>query len=76
MHVYIYVRMCAYKCVYVSDDPVDFLIDYFKKFGHKLCCLDDTHHLITKLLITADADKVSITALIISCDARNFVTRE
>ena len=28
MYVYIYVRMCTYKFVYVSDDPVDMLIDY------------------------------------------------
>ena len=68
MHVYIYVRMCTYKFVYVSNDPVDMLIDYFKKFGHKLYCFDDTYHFITKLLSTADADKVSMTALIISCD--------
>ena len=65
----VYICMCTYKCVYVSDDPVDLLIDYFKKFGHKPCCFDDTHHFITKLLSTADADKVSMAALIISCDA-------
>ena len=64
----IYIRMCTYKCVYVSDDPVDLLIDCFNKFAHKLCCFDDTHHFITELLSTADADKVSMTALIISCD--------
>ena len=69
MYVYICIRICAYKCVYVSDDAVDFLIDYFKMFAHKLCCFDGTHHLITKLLSTADVDKVSIAALIISCDA-------
>ena len=68
-NVCIYTYMCIYKCVYVSDDPVDLLIDYFKKFGHKPCCFDDTHHFITKLLSTVDADKVSMTALIISCDA-------
>ena len=68
MNVYIYVRMCTYNCVYVSDDPVDLLMDYFKKFGHKPCCFDDTHHFITKLLSTTDADKVSMAALIISCD--------
>ena len=73
VYVYTYtcvcIRMCASRFVYVSDDPVDLLIDYFKKFGHKPCCFDDTHHFITKLLSTADADKVSMTALIISCDA-------
>ena len=57
-----------YVLTYVSDDPVDLLIDYFKKFGHKPCSFDDTHHFITKLLSTADADKVSMADLIISCD--------
>ena len=66
MHVYTYV--CVHTNVYVSDDPVHLLIDYFMKFGHKLCCFDDTHHFITELLSTADADKVSMTALIISGD--------
>ena len=65
---YACVCVCIYvhlKCVYnVSDDPVDLLIDYFKKFGHKLCCFDDTHHFISKLSSTADVDKVSMTALI------------
>ena len=69
MCTYTYVRICTYKCVYVSDDPVDLLIDYFKKFAHKPCCFNDTHHFITKLLSTADGDKVSMAALIISCDA-------
>ena len=64
----VHIRMCTYNCVYVSDDPVDLLIDYFKKFGHKPCCFDDTHHFITKLLSTTGADKVSMAALIISCD--------
>ena len=68
IHACVHIRMCTYKCVHVSDDPVDLLIDYFKKFSHKLYCFDDTHHFITKLLSTADADKVSMAALIISCD--------
>ena len=74
MYICVHICMCTYKCVYVSDDPVDLLIDYFKKFGHKPCCFDDTHHFIAKLLSTADADKVSKAALIISCDrdAQNF----
>ena len=65
---YTRVCVCIYvhlKCVYnVSDDPVDLLIDYFKKFGQKLCCFDDTHHFVSKLSSTADVDKVSMTALI------------
>ena len=65
---YTCVCVCIYvhlKCVYnVSDDPVDLLIDYFKKFVHKPCSSDDTHHFITKLLSTAEADNVSMTALI------------
>ena len=65
-----YIYACVHKNVYmyVSDDPVDWLIDCFKKFDHKPYCFDDTHHLITELLSTADADKVSMTVLIISCD--------
>ena len=49
----------------VSDDPVDLLIDYFKKFSQKLCCFNDTHHFISKLSSTADVDKVSMTALLL-----------
>ena len=40
------------------DKLLDSLINYFKKFGHKPCCFDDTHIFITKLLSAADADKV------------------
>ena len=50
-----YVCTLMYNCL---DEPLDLLVDYFKKFGHKPCCFDDTHIFITKLLSTADADKV------------------
>ena len=58
MCVSLYVRICN-----ISDDPLDLLIDYFKKFGHKPCCFDDTHGYITKLLNIADADKVGVASL-------------
>ena len=55
------------------DEPLDLLIDYFKKFGHKPCCFDDTHVFITKLLSTADADKVSMASLTVcEFDATSF----
>ena len=41
------------------------LVDYFKTFGHKPCCFDDTHVFITKLLTTADADKVDVATIIV-----------
>ena len=44
-----------YNCL---DEPLDLLVNYFKKFGHKPCCFDDTHIFISKLLSAADADKV------------------
>ena len=62
VHMYIstYIHMCISICL---DEPLDLLVDYFKKFGHKPCCFDDTHVFITKLLSTADADKVSVASL-------------
>ena len=52
------------------------MVDYFKKFGHMLAVLfDDTHHFITKLLSTADADKVSIAAVIMSYDTEKFFNK-
>ena len=56
--------VCVCVCICnISDDPLDLLVDYFKKFGHKPCCFDDTHGYITKLLNTADADKVGVASL-------------
>ena len=60
--------LCAYvgKIIsYCLDDPLDLLVDYFKTFGHKPCCFDDTHVFITKLLTTADADKVGMANIIV-----------
>ena len=55
--------MAALKTCYMViaayiDKPLNLLINYFKKFGHKPCCFDDTHIFITKLLSATDADKV------------------
>ena len=58
VHVYRIISYCL-------DEPLDVLVDYFKTFGHKLCCFDDTHVYITKLLTTADADKVGMATIIV-----------
>ena len=49
---------------YCLDEPLDLLVDCFKTFGHKPYCFDDTHVFITKLLATADADKVGVATII------------
>ena len=60
MHNSRYIYNCS------LDEPLDLLINYFKKFGQKLCCFDDTHIFITKLLNTSDADKVGGSSFIFS----------
>ena len=72
-YMYICILVYVYVCMYLQyvtfliayvDEPLDLLVDYFKKFGHKPCCFDDTHVFITKLLTTTDADKVGVAPLV------------
>ena len=60
--------VCTYVDIYNCslDEPLDLLIDYFKKFGQKLCCFDDTRVFITKLLSASDADKAGGSSFIFS----------
>ena len=61
-----YVCICTLTILYFLDEPLDLLTDYYKKFGHKQpCCFHDTHGFVTKLLSTADADKVGVASLFI-----------
>ena len=63
--LYSIVHTLCIKYLNFSDQPLDLLIDYFKKFGHKPCCFDHTHGFVTKLLNTADADKVRMASVVV-----------